>query len=586
MLRFLRVRHLAVIDAVEVEFEPGFNVLTGETGAGKSILVEAVGLLLGGRASGDLVRTGEDAAVIEAIFERDGSGGPAELVIRREITAHGRSRAFIDGALATAGALKDLSAELVELHGQHEHHTLLDPAAHLDVLDTFGALEDLKAATAAAFENLRATAGELARLRKAIADRDARLDVVAFQLSELDRAALKPGEDEELGAVRQVLASAERVERLCAESYATLYERDDAILAGLGGVWRRVGELATLDARFRPYLDARDGIKSQLEDLAGFLRHYADTIEASPARLQQTEERLALLERLKRKYGPALVDVIARREALRQEMADFEGGDERLAAVEREHASVRDAYLAAARALSSARRRGAVHFGRQLEKALGELAMAQTAFDVRFGEPLGEAEWTPAGCDVAEFFVSPNPGEELRPLARIVSGGELSRIMLAIKTLTATGRRGFSDAAARPASSAAPGLIFDEVDAGIGGRVADVVGRKLRALGSTFQVLCITHLPQIAAYADAHFQVEKRVESGRTRTIVSRLDSRSRIDEVARMLGGEVVTDALRTSAREMLEERCGGRGPGRHVGESRPRGESERAKAKGRRGA
>ena len=556
MLRFLRIQHLAVIDSVEVEFEPGLNVLTGETGAGKSILVEAVGLLLGGRASGDLVRTGEDAASIEAIFE---SGGE-ELLVRREITAQGRSRAFVNGALATAGALKELSSRLIELHGQHEHQTLLDATTHLDVLDSFGGVSQLAAPVAAAYDALHASREELARVRAAAKDRDARQDLITFQLGELDRAALRePGEDAELAALRQVLASAERVERLCSESYASLYESDDAILAALGSVWRRVAELASLDPQFKPYLDARDGIKSQLEDLAGFLRKYADNVDASPARLQQVEERLALLERLKRKHGPSLGDVIARRDALRRELTDLSRGDDRIAELERELSEARRVFLAAAETLSRERRRAGAAFARALEALVADLAMERTRFEVRFGEPLPESAWSGRGLDAAEFFVSPNPGEELRPLARIVSGGELSRIMLAIKTLTATLRHGFSDATDRPPSASAPGLIFDEVDAGIGGRVADVVGRKLRTLGSAFQVLCITHLPQIAAYADTHFAIEKRVDRGRTRTTVRRLDEPSRVEEVARMLGGEAISDGLRASAREMLVGRKAG---------------------------
>jgi DNA repair protein RecN (Recombination protein N) len=582
MLRFLRIKHLAVIDSVEVEFDPGLNVLTGETGAGKSILVEAVGLLLGGRASGDLVRTGEDAAAIEAIFE---SGGE-ELLVRREITAQGRSRAFINGALATAGALKDLSSRLIELHGQHEHQTLLDPSTHLGVIDTFGALDPLLAPTAAAFETMRASQDELARVRAAAKDRDARQDLITFQLGELDRAGLRAigpgeiGEDAELSALRQVLASAERVERLCTESYASLYESDEAILSGLGGVWRRVAELAALDPQFKPYLDARDGIKSQLEDLAAFLRKYADNIEASPARLQQVEERLALLERLKRKHGPTLADVVARRDALRRELSDLQRGDDRIAELERELPTARTAFLAAAGTLSKERRRIAKSFAKQLETLLAELAMDSTRFDVRFGDAAAETAWSANGIDAAEFYVSANPGEDLRPLARIVSGGELSRIMLAIKTLTATSRHGFSDAADRPPSMSAPGLIFDEVDAGIGGRVADVVGRKLRALGSAFQVLCITHLPQIAAYADTHFEIEKRVDSGRTRTTVRRLGETGRVDELARMLGGEAITDGLRRSAREMLEGKA--LRPGDERAPQAPRQGSGQAKAKG----
>ena len=308
-----------------------------------------------------------------------------------------------------------------------------------------------------------------------------------------------------------------------------------------------------------------------------FLRRYADGIEASPARLQQIEERLALLERLKRKHGPTLADVIAKRDALRRELADLERSDERVAELERAQPA-RGGYLTAAGAVGARRRRAGPTSARQLERLLGELAMERTRFEVRFNaEPLPEAAWTARGIDAAEFFVSPNPGEELRPLARIVSGGELSRIMLAIKTLTATSRHGFSDAADRPPSASAPGLVFDEVDAGIGGRVADVVGRKLRALGSAFQVLCITHLPQIAAYADTHFQIEKRVERGRTRTTVVRLDDGGRVDELARMLGGEAITDGLRASAREMLSD-----GQGGAKGEAKSKGESERAKAKG----
>jgi DNA repair protein RecN (Recombination protein N) len=585
MLRFLKISHLAVIDAVEVEFEAGFNVLTGETGAGKSILVEAVGLLLGGRASGDLVRTGEDAATIDAIFEHDAE----ELLVRREITAQGRSRAFINGALATAGALKDLSTRLVELHGQHEHQTLLDPSTHLAVLDGYGRHGALLATTSTAFERMRGLADEITRVRRAVADRDARQELVSFQLNEIDRAAIKaaaagePSEDAELAAARQVLASAERVERLCAESYAALYESDGAVLAGLGGIWKRVGELAALDPRFQPYVEARDGIKSQLEDLAMFLRRHADGIEASPARLQQIEDRLALLERLKRKYGPTLADVVARRDALRRELQDLEQGDARLEALDRELAAAKAAYVSAAEALAAERRRIAGAFSRRIEAALAELAMERTRFEVRF-ERVGEDAWSAAGIDRVEFYVSPNPGEDLRPLARIVSGGELSRIMLAIKTQTATSRHGFTDEGERPPSAAAPGLIFDEVDAGIGGRVADVVGRKLRTLGSAFQVLCITHLPQIAAYADTHFQIAKRVDRGRTRTTVVRLDEAARVEELARMLGGATITDGLRASAREMLRERAFRLGADHQPRSGQAKG--ERAKAKVKRGS
>jgi DNA repair protein RecN (Recombination protein N) len=576
MLRFLSIRHLAVIEAVEVEFGHGFNVLTGETGAGKSILVEAVGLLLGGRASADLVRTGEELATIEAIFE---SGGE-EFLLRREITAQGRSRAFINGALATAGALREFCARVIEMHGQHEHQTLLDPQAHLGVLDAFGTPEHELAATATAFEVLKALGEELARTKAAAADRQSRLELAAFQLAELERAAPRTGEDDELATLRHVLSSAERVERLCAESYAALYESDAAALSTLGAVWKRVGELAAIEPRFQSYVEARDGIKSQLEDLAQFLRQYADGIEASPERLQQVEERLSLLERLKRKHGPTLGDVLARRDALRGQLAALEQIDVTLEDLERRHEAARNGFVDASSRLSATRQRLAKDFAAGVEAALTELAMERTRFEVRFAtcDPDG---WTSQGVDRVEFYVSPNPGEELRPLARIVSGGELSRIMLGIKTLTATSRHGFTRELSRAASGAAPSLIFDEVDAGIGGRVADVVGLKLRTLASAFQVLCITHLPQIAAYSDSHYQISKRVERERTLTTIRRLNQADRVNELSRMMGGTTITESIRATAEEMLHARA----PGARSGESIAKGESERAKAKAARG-
>jgi DNA repair protein RecN (Recombination protein N) len=576
MLRFLSIRHLAVVDSVEVEFEPGLNVLTGETGAGKSILVEAVGLLLGARASGDLVRTGEDSAVIEAIFER----GDQELIIKREITAQGRSRAYVNGSLATASALRALATSLIEIHGQHENQTLLDPEAHLATLDAFGGLGPLRRDTEAAWDTLQAVVGELAQTRRAAAARGERMELASFQLAELERADLQLGEDDELAAARQVLASAERVERLCEESYAALYERDGAVLAELGGIWRRVSELADVDPQFQSHLDVRDGIKSQLEDLALFLRRYADSIEASPARLQRVEDRLALLERLKRKYGPSLHDVVDQRDRLRRELSELQQVDARLTELEGAVEVARSRFLERGRALSGVRRAQASRLSKELEAILADLAMQEARFEVRFSQA-GEEAWGASGIDRAEFYLSANPGEEPRPMARIASGGELSRIMMAIKTLLARTRLVVLDGNIPSSGPAVPGLIFDEVDAGIGGRVADVVGRTLHGLASVFQVLCITHLPQIAAAADAHFLIEKRIADGRTRATVTRLTDAARTLELARMLGGAEITDVLKASAEEMLAPRGTGA-----KGETKPKGESEsrqRAKAKAR---
>lgn len=552
MLRFIRIRNLAVIQSVEAEFEPGFNVLTGETGAGKSILVEAVDLLLGGRASADLVRTGESQAVIEAVFEHDGG----ETIVRREITSQGRSRSFVNGALATASVLRDLSARLAELHGQHEHQALLDPLTHIRALDDYAGLTDLAERVAALWGAVKTGREQMDRSRMDGRERAARLDLVTFQLTEIEKAAPVAGEDESLAASRQVLANAERVKRLCEEGYAALYERDDAVLAGLAGVWKRVAELEAIDPQFAPYVQARDGVKSQLEDLAFFLRGYGDGVDASPERLRDVEDRLVLLERLKRKYGPTLDDVLARGCALAKErdlLGDAGGGAEELA---RRLEEVEKVYLEAATELSRKRHTAARRFAAAIEAILAGLAMERSRFEVRFGPAAGRDAWGERGIDQAEFFVSPNPGEDLRPLARVVSGGELSRVMLALKTLVA------GDAAGKT-------LIFDEVDAGIGGRVAEVVGERLRALGDRCQVLCITHLPQIAARGGAHFLIEKQVKAGRTVTSVERLTEHQRIEELGRMIGGSAVTDAVRTTARDLL----------RRPSTAKAKGESERRK-------
>jgi DNA repair protein RecN (Recombination protein N) len=541
MLRYLNIRNLAVIEAVEIEFGPGFTVLTGETGAGKSILVEAVGLLLGGRASSDLVRTGEEAAQIQAVFE---TAGGHELIVRREVTAQGRSRAFIDGALATAAALRDLSEALIELHGQHEHHLLLETERHLDLLDAYAGLQDERAAAARAFDELQRHRMALDALRLDERQKAARIDLLTFQHDEIVKAALTPGEEERLLAERQRLANADRLQRIGGEAYAALYEADGAALGSLALVWRKLGELAPLDSRVAPYLDARDAIKSQLEDLAFFLREYTEEIDASPARLQAVEDRLAALTRLKRKYGDSVEEIAEHGARCARELADLAELDARTAEAERAHEAARHAFESAAGVLSAARRDAAARLSRALESALAELAMGGSRFDVRMSpDPLPAGEWSPRGFDAAEFFVSPNVGEELRPLAKVASGGELSRIMLALRGLTipAEGDRT---------------LIFDEVDAGIGGRAADDVGRKLQRLGRQAQVLCITHLPHIAACASAHLRVSKNQRLGRTVTEVSALDADGRRAEIARMMAGASVTPAVLASAAEMLASR------------------------------
>ena len=540
MLRFLSIRHLAVIDQLELEFDAGLTVLTGETGAGKSILVGAVGLLVGGRASADLVRTGEDTASIEAAFDApDGR----EVILRREISSQGRSRAFIDGSLATSTALRELSGTLVDLHGQHEHQVLLDPASHLDVLDAYADVDQQRADVAATFGAWQTVRAERLRFAAQQKETASRAEFLAFQLAEIDKVNPKPGEDEELAATRLVLANADKLQRLCSEAYQSLYEGDQAALASLGTVWRRVADLASIDDRFTPYVEARDSIKPALEDLAYFLRSYAAGIDASPARLQEVEDRLASLERLKKKHGPSLAEAIEKGERLKQELHQLEHGTERAAELDAALNIARDRYLESAGKLSVRRREAAPVFSRTLERSLGDLAMARTRCEVRFTPADSEDQWSDRGLEQAEFYISPNPGEDLKPLARIASGGELSRIMLALKTLGSTDAPGKT-------------LIFDEVDTGVGGKVADVVGRRLQDLSKRFQVLCITHLPQIAAYGAAHLCISKSVRQGRTLTSVVRLTADSRQEELARMIGGNEVSAVVRASAKEMLAAR------------------------------
>lgn len=540
MLRFLAIRRLAVIDALEVEFGSGFNVLTGETGAGKSMLVEAVGLLIGGRASPDLVRTGEETATIQAVFE---PGDGREIVVRREISAQGRSRAFIDDALCTTAALREQCGGLVDLHGQHEHQRLLDPATHLEVVDEHAKLQIERAAVADAFAEWKRVRDQVEELRRAERDKASRLDLIAFQLGEIEKVAPLPGEDEQLAATRHVLANADKLSRLCADAYDALYEGEHAALAALATAWKKVAELAALDPKCQPYVDAREGIKSQLEDLAYFLRSYAADIDASPERLQEVEDRLAALERLKKKHGGSLQEVIDRMRALARERELMETSADRAAALEAELTAARERYVTAATALSRARHAHGERLCRAIEKALGELAMPRTRCELRLNASPSEEAWTERGFDSGEFYLSPNPGEDVRPLARIASGGELSRVMLALKNLAATDAPGKT-------------LIFDEVDAGIGGAVADIVGAKLRGLADRYQVLCITHLPQIAAYGTSHYVIEKGVKSGRTITTVEEVSGPDREAELARMIGGTDIGSAVLASAKALLSAR------------------------------
>ena len=558
MLKFLRVNNIALIASLELELRDGLTLLTGETGAGKSILIDALGLLLGERASAELIRTGEERAIIEGAFEApevrsvlESHGIPVEdgeVVVRREILASGKGKASVNGALVPVGILKDLGPHLATIHGQHEPQGLLDPAAHLELLDAHVGEPSLRSAVATAHKRLRAAESALEALRRDRREGERPREMLAFQAGEIEKAALEPGEEEALRREKALQANAGKLLALSGEAYALLFEDEAAVVSRLGQVYRRVEELGAIDPAFAPHLEARASVRAQLDDLALFLRDYQEGIQVSPGRLDEIESRLALIERLKRKYGETVEDVRVFGVKCRLEAEELGNPEERERALVTERDTAAFDYIEAAQKLSSRRHAAATDLQKRVATELAQLAMEKTRFKVLFTpeapaiDPSDTSAWMPTGFEAVEFLISLNPGEELRALARIASGGELSRIMLALKSV---------------ASADAPGkaLIFDEVDAGIGGRVAEVVGRKLHAIARAHQVLCVTHLPQIASMADVHFAVRKRVERGRTLTEVVRLSRAERVEEVARMLGGETVTDAARDHAREMVNQ-------------------------------
>lgn len=559
MLKYLRINNIAIITSLEVELGDGLTLFTGETGAGKSIVVDALGLALGARASAELVRTGEEQGVVETVWHSaDASrfaaehGLPAEddeIVIRREVSAAGRGRATVNGALVPVALLRDLGAHLAAVHGQHEPQGLLDPATHIDLLDEHAGLAPLRAAVVEAYGPLREAETALQSLLRDRRELERRREMLEFQAAEIEKASLRPGEDEELRLEKVRQANAGRLLALASEAYQLLYEDEDAALARLRAAFKRVEELAALDPGFASYAETWPGLKAQAEDLAFALRDYRDTIHSTPGRLDEIESRLALIDRLKRKYGATVDEVLAYGADCRRQLEELGAPEERERALREALNQATSRYLDAAGELSRCRREASPSFERRVQAELKLLAMEKTRFQVRFApevaSPPGDSvpgDWTEGGLEQAEFLMSPNPGEELRPLARIASGGELSRILLALKSV---------------ASLDAPGktLVFDEVDVGIGGRVADVVGRKLRGIAERHQVLCVTHLPQIASLADRHFAVQKRIERGRTLTEVRALRDAERVEEVARMLGGETISDAARKHARELVKQ-------------------------------
>jgi len=556
MLTELRITNLAVIEQVSLQFSEGFQVLTGETGAGKSILVDAVALLMGGRASTDHIRAGAEEAVLEAAWtipttgpvtdhvQQAGLLGPheTEVIIRRVLSRSGRNRIYLNGNLAPLSLVQSLAGLLIDIHGQHEQQSLLSLQAQLDALDAFAGLNEMRKTYAVQHDRWRMRQRELEEVRSLAAQRLEREELLRFQVRELEEAAVQPGEEEALSNERRRLAHASRLRELADAAYGGLYDSELSILGGLGSVTQQLRELSGVDSDTAELLSQTEGATVQLRELAHRLRDYRETLEQDPERLMQIEDRLDRLHRLKQKFGADADALATRCRELKRQLEELEGSQARTVELEALVAEELAALEASADQLSERRLRGAAKMEKRIKEELTALRMDHTRFEIQVHADREQIGLGPTGRDRVEYLLSANPGEPLQPLSRVASGGELSRIMLAIKSVLAE-------------TDGVPVLIFDEVDAGVGGAVAAVMGQRLRTLGRYHQVLCLTHLPQIASQADTHFLVEKSVVKKRTVTCVRRLDPDGRREEIARMLAGLAITKAARETAAEMIGE-------------------------------
>lgn len=554
MLTALRIANFAVIDQLELTFSSGLSVLTGETGAGKSIIVDAIGLLVGGRASVEQIRAHADEAVIEGAFtldpvdpltrrlrETDVLGADdGELIIRRILSRAGRNRIYLNGVLTPLHVLQSLGGTVVDIHGQHEQQSLLSAQAQLDMVDAFGRLRPLREEYGAAYDRWQACQGELESAAAMLAQRSDREDLLRFQVQEIEQANVQPDEEERLSVERSRLTHAHRLTEAGQEAYARLYDREGATLSELGTVDKRLKDMAGLDPEVEALLPMTREAEAQLRELAHQLRAYLDRVEHNPERLEEIEHRLDVLQRLKKKYGGSVAAVLAHGATARRELENILGGEDRVEELRRAAADARGAADRVAARLTEGRTKAGRKLAGKVTEELAALQMSQARFDVALTTQQGEAGLGPTGRDCVDYQFSANTGEPVQALARVASGGELSRVMLAMKTVLADMDR-------------VPVLVFDEVDAGVGGEAATVMGRRLRGLAKFHQVFCITHLPQIASQADAHLVVQKSVVKGRTVTRVVGLDQAGRQDEVARMLAGAAVTKAARTTAAEMI---------------------------------
>ena len=562
MLRELSIKNFAVIDQVALDLGPGLNVLTGETGAGKTIILNALGLLLGGRTSSDIIRHGKEEATVEALFEslpqalqlrlgESGYGDEDELVIKRIVSRSGKNRIYLNGSLCPLTLLAEIGSHLIRIYGQHEHHSLLRSESHLALLDAHGALEDKAEEMKKRYYSFRTAWDQLREAREKLERARREEDLLRAQAEEISRASLRIGEEEELQARKEILIHAEKLHQGCKEGEEILYEGEDAVVGRLGRVLARLKELAGIDNTLNNPVELINSSLAQLEEATSALRHYTDRVEFDSQALEQLADRLAEINRLKRKYSGSVEDILKIRERVEKDLAALDRGGEEIGALEQALEKTRRSAWEEAEALSNERSRVSRKIKKELEREVESLGMPKTVFDARFlreegiqDDPpflIGGRKITEEGIDQIEFYFSPNPGEPVKPLAKVASGGELSRVMLAIKSLVLT--RGDIST-----------LLFDEVDAGIGGSVAEMVGNKLKNVADSHQVICVTHLPQIAALANFHYVVEKEIAKGKTFTKVKKLSDRDRVSEVARMLGGIKVTDQAKRHAAEMIK--------------------------------
>ncbi|HEX4286905.1 MAG TPA: DNA repair protein RecN [Terracidiphilus sp.] len=556
MLVELRAENYAVIDHAIATFGPGLNLLTGETGAGKSILVDALALLMGGKASVEVVRHGADKAVVSCVFEST-SGAEAvleengidaegtEIILRREILSTGKGRVFVNNQPATVAVLRQLAPELALVHAQSETLSSFDEAQQRMLLDRFG--NSTLDAVAEAYTKWREAQGKLDDLLQGEQDRLRMVDLWTYQNKEIEAARLDAGEDERLETEKRVLGNAEKLYTAAMNAYDQLYEGSASAEGALRAAIRNVEELARYDTRFSDLAQQLASARAAVGDAGATLRDYAEGINASPERLTEIEDRLALLDRLKRKYGQSVAEVIAFGEDVGRKLSEVEDRDEILKTLRSAVANACVSYKKAAATLSTERTAAAAKLAKLAEAQINSLAM-KVRFQINVSASEQESNWTAHGWDIVEYRIATNPGEPLKPLHEIASGGEMSRVMLALKVAVEEG-----SAKSKKKNPTPRTLVFDEIDIGIGGRAAEAVGQKLKALAQGQQVLCVTHLPQIAAFAGQHLVVEKREDHGRTKTQIRVLDDRARTYEVARMLSGAKVTDTSLQHAAQMI---------------------------------